>query len=77
MANFKLIDYDHLRGGALCNGVVSDLDGRPEAVWIYDLPGGAVAHTGFVAEAVFVRLWDGIDASPARRDVFWSPTPRG
>lgn len=71
MPNFKLIDYDYVRDGALCNGVVSDLDGRPEAVWTYDLPGESVTHTGPVAEAAFVRLWDGIDASLAHRGVFW------
>lgn len=71
MAKFKLIDYDRVRDGALCNGVVSDLDGRPAAVWTYDSHGGSVTHTRPVAAAVFMRLCDGIDASLAHHGVFW------
>ena len=72
MADFRFIDYEHGRDGASCNGVVSDLDGGPEAIWTFDAPGGDGVRTlgRPLAEAAFAALWDGIEDSLARRGAF-------
>ena len=75
MPDFRLIDYDHSRDDVRCSGVVSDLDGDPEAVWTLDAPAGVEEGVWTVARplgaAAFAALWEGIEASLARRGVFW------
>jgi hypothetical protein len=71
MTNFRLIDYDHTRNGALCNGHLSNSGGTLEALWTYDQGAETITHTPLLTEATFTDLWDGINASVASRGVFW------
>lgn len=69
--NFKAIDYARTLQGAICNGIVSDGDGEPDAAWTCDLDGRLTTLVLPVSQEVFAGLWDGIMASMARHGVFW------
>jgi len=71
MADFRLIDYDHTRNGALYNGHLSNSGGSTEALWTFDQGAETITHSPNLTAAAFTDLWNGINASVASRGVFW------
>ena len=53
-----------------CNAVLSDMDGRIEAGWIFDRNDETVTEEHALSKEVFGMLWDGIAASLREGGIF-------
>jgi hypothetical protein len=70
----RMIDYAHLREGALYHGTVSNLDGVPKSTWTYEDRGRKVRRDQPIEPALFEVLWNGLaDFAQARRYLATDP----
>lgn len=55
-----LIDYGHMKGGVLYHGTISDLDGKSQATWTFELAGKKTTESRELSEEEFDSIWNGI-----------------
>jgi len=55
-----LIDYGHLTEGVLYHCTISDLDGKPQATWTFELNGKKTTQSRQLSEEEFDSIWNGI-----------------
>ena len=55
-----MIDYGRMRDGVLYHGTISDLDGRPQATWTFELNGEKTTQTSVLSENDFDAIWNGM-----------------